>query len=109
VSIRLPELSIIIKRGYSEYTFLLREIQVHWLKLNKPLAHVFILPMMQFGCSFQCLFAKTSDSICEENQRNQTTYFLEYFYRNVSFTTTICTCFSRKLHASARAWRARNN
>jgi hypothetical protein len=35
--------------------------------------------MMRFGCSFQCLFSKTSDSISEENQRNQTTYLLEYF------------------------------
>jgi hypothetical protein len=57
----------------------LGEIQVHWLKLNKPPARVFILPMMRFGRSFQCLFAKTSDSISEENQRNQTTNLLEYF------------------------------
>jgi hypothetical protein len=36
----------------------LRDIQVHWLKLNQAPARVFILPVMLFGCSFHCLFAK---------------------------------------------------
>ncbi len=44
----------------------LREIWLHRLKLNKPPALVFILPLTRFWCRFRCLFAKRSHSISEK-------------------------------------------